>query len=410
MLKRVRQLDPLCAALALGGALALWMLSGTDPYWSDWGQQDASFVGMLLRGDLEGFMDGPAPSHLGSLLLRAPLFLLAGVLGGAEDEAFFAVKAVALLVLAGLAGWLLGRARKAQASVGSLLLIAFVTAASPIAGRALDNGHPEDLLAACCAIFGVLAARGGRPSAAGLLIGLGIVLKQWPILACLPAMAVAPRRPWRVLAVAAPVAASMLFLPLLLRGGGGVAGGLQTAAGDIWRAHQLFWPLGIDNPDPGALRPKLPPEWFLSLPRLLIVGLSVPLTALWWRHRRNGGGHPDDVLLLLALLFMGRCLFEPWNNVYYHLPFLLTLATWEVVRRRAAPVLTLFATGMTWFSFHTWFEFVDVYSDATYVMYMSWTLPLAFVLLRALLFPGLRLPALAGHAEPNAQGVQPASR
>lgn len=409
MLKRLREVDSLCAALALAGAFGLWMLSGTDPYWSDWGMQDERVVGLLMRGDVDGFLNGATPSHLGSLLLRAPLFLLAAELGAGTDGAFFAAKACALLVLAGLGGWLLHEARAGGAALTTLLLIAFLTAGNPIAGRALDQGHAEDLLAACAAIIGVLNARSGRITVAGVLIGLGIVLKQWPILALLPAMAVAPRRPWQVAAVAAPLAAAMLLGPTLLRDTAEVGGGLQTSAGDIWRSHQIFWPLGIDNPDPGALRPKLPPEWFVSLPRLIIVGMSLPLTALWWRHRRRGGGDRDDVLLLLALLFLGRCLFEPWNNDYYHLPFLLTLAAWEVVRGRGAPVLALIATAMTWFSFYIWTK-IESYGDATYIMYMAWTLPLAFFLLRSLLFGGMRAPFAAGRASRNAQGVQPVSR
>jgi hypothetical protein len=407
MLKRLPRIDPVCAALALAGALGLWLLSGTDPYWSDWGRQDGRWVAKLLGGDVQGFINGAHPTYLASLILRSPLFLAAGALGGAEDEAFYAAKAFALLLLAGFGGWLMGRARAKGAGIGVLVMIAFVTAGSPIAGRALDNGHAEDLVAACLAVAGVLAAGRGRLTLAGVLVGLGFVSKQWAILAWLPAMAVAPRRPWQVLAVAAPVA-GVFLVPLLFRTGG-VAGGLQSDAFEIWRSHQLFWPLGVDNPDPEALRPKLPPEWFVPIPRLLIVGMSLPLSALWWRHRRRGGGQPHDVLLLLALLFFFRCLFEPWNIDYYHLPFLLTLAAWEVLSGRGKPILALLATGATWISFNTWTQ-IEVYGHATYAIYMGWTLPLAFVLLRELLFDGLRMPFAAGRRSGNAQGVQPASR
>src|SRR3712207_7320979 len=58
------------------------------------------------------------------------------------------------------------------------------------------------------------------------------------------------------------------------------------------------------------------------------------------------------------------------------------------VQTCALPILlALAATAMTWFSFNTWTEY-EVYGNATYAMYMAWTLPLGFVLLRALLFPG----------------------
>ena len=409
MLRRLRDLDPLCAGLALVGALALWLLSGTDPYWSDWGRQDGFAVARLLSGDLQGFVDAASPPYLGSLILRSPLFLLAGAYGGGDEAAFMAAKTFALLVLAGFGGWLMARAKAAGVTLGGLLVIAFVVAANPIAGKALDYGHAEDLLAACLSVFGVLAASRGRLTTAGVLIGLAFVAKQWAILAWLPAAAVAPRRPWQVLAVAAPVAA-VFFLPLVFREvSAGVAGSVRGDAGEIWRSQQLFWPLGVDNPEPDAMRPRLAPDWFTSWPRLLIVGMSLPLTALWWRHRRRGGGKPEDVLLLLAVLFLFRCLFEPWNIDYYHLPLLLSLATWEVVARRGVPLLALAATVATWFSFET-FRAVESYGNATYAVYMAWTLPLAFVLLRQLLFGGLRLPFVAGHADRTAQGVQAASR
>ena len=111
----------------------------------------------------------------------------------------------------------------------------------------------------------------------------------------------------------------------------------------------------------------------------------------------------DDVLLLLAVLLFGRCLFEPWNIDYYHAPFLLALATWEILRGRGLPLLSLAATAATWFSFMTWTDY-EIYGNATYAMYMAWTLPLAFVLVRALLFPGLRLPLPARPTPSAASG------
>jgi hypothetical protein len=410
MTSRLRTLDPLSAGLALVGALALFFIGGQEPYWSDWGMQDAPDVALLMKGDVDGFLNGATPTYLGSLIVRAPLFLLAAAFGGAEDDAFFVAKGVALLILAGLAAWLMTRARLRGASWSTLVLIAFVTAGSPIALKALDYGHAEDIMAACLAIIGVLAASRGRLTLAGALVGVAFVLKQWAILAWLPAVAVAPRRPWQVLAVAVPVAAAFFSALLLRDGGGGTAlsSGLQSEAFEIWRSQQWFWPLGLDNPGGSAIRPRVAPDWFVSIPRLLIVGLSLPMSALWYRHRRRGGGHRDDVLLLLAVLFFGRVVLEPWNIDYYHLPFVLTLAAWEVMRGRP-PVLALIATAATYFSFNTWLE-IERYGDATYVMYLAWTLPLAFVLLRQLLFPGLQVSVQGGRAGRNAQGVQPAGR
>jgi hypothetical protein len=408
MLARLRALDPACAAVAGVAALILFAIAGTDPFWSDWGVQDGRVVALLMDGDVQRFVDGASPTYLPSLVLRSPLFMLAALFGGSEDEAFQVAKAFALLLLAGLTAWLMTHARARGAGWKVLLVIAFTTAGSPVAMQSLDYGHAEDIMGACLCIGGVLAASRGRLTSAGVLLGLAFVMKQWALLAWLPALAAAPRRPWQVLAAAIPVTV-LFFVPLLFRDTpGGVTSGLSSEAVEMWRSHQWFWPLGVDNPDPEALRPKVPPEWFVSIPRLLIVGLSVPLSALWYRRRRRGAARADDVLLLLAVLFLGRVVFEPWNIDYYHLPMLLTLATWEVLRGRA-PMLALLATAATYLSFNTWLE-IQVYGNATYAMYVGWTLPLAFVLVRELLFPGLRLMSPFGHRAANPQGVQPMSR
>ena len=74
----------------------------------------------------------------------------------------------------------------------------------------------------------------------------------------------------------------------------------------------------------------------LSLTDPLIVALALPLSAAWWFSRRRT---PDDVLALLALLFLLRCLLDPVDNAYYHVPFLLSLtgmggtrAAWPAAR------------------------------------------------------------------------------
>ena len=81
-------------------------------------------------------------------------------------------------------------------------------------------------------------------------------------------------------------------------------------------------------------------------PRLmhpLIVLLAVPA------HRCFGGRSrrrtPDDVLALLALLFLLRCLLDPVNNAYYHVPFLLSLVAWEGLTRRGPPVVSLLSSA-----------------------------------------------------------------
>ncbi len=102
--------------------------------------------------------------------------------------------------------------------------------------------------------------------------------------------------------------------------------------------------------------------------------------SLWWAR----GARPRDehLLLLLALLFLARCVFDPWNNVYYGLPFLLSLLAWEVCcRPERPPVLALAATAATWVTFE-WAPLV-VSPDLQSLVYLAWALPLGVVLVRS---------------------------
>ena len=46
--------------------------------------------------------------------------------------------------------------------------------------------------------------------------------------------------------------------------------------------------------------------------------MALPLSLLAWRRR-------SDPLLLLALLFVLRCVLDPWNTAYYALPAIIAL-------------------------------------------------------------------------------------
>ena len=51
------------------------------------------------------------------------------------------------------------------------------------------------------------------------------------------------------------------------------------------------------------------------------------------------------------MLLLTRCLLDPWNNVYYMLPFLIALSAWEALRYSRAPLFGLIATFATWLVF-----------------------------------------------------------
>ena len=61
---------------------------------------------------------------------------------------------------------------------------------------------------------------------------------------------------------------------------------------------------------------------------------------------------PDDVLALLALLFLLRCLLDPVDNAYYHVPFLLALVAWEGLTRRGPPVVSLLSSAAIYYTIY----------------------------------------------------------
>ena len=106
------------------------------------------------------------------------------------------------------------------------------------------------------------------------------------------------------------------------------------------------------------------------------------------------------MLGVLALAFLLRCMLDPWDLVYYHLPLVVALAAWEARRGRDLPVLVgRRHRGLL----------ADVRDSTTrargygpYVAYLAWTVPLAVGLGVALL-----RPARAGAPRPGAAAAGP---
>ena len=81
---------------------------------------------------------------------------------------------------------------------GTVAIVVGLCAANPITLRALDIGHPEELLGAVLCAGAVLAAVRGRATLAGVLLGLAVANKAWALLAsgpsCSPCRPIAPAR------------------------------------------------------------------------------------------------------------------------------------------------------------------------------------------------------------------------
>jgi hypothetical protein len=389
--------------VAVLGALSLGWLGLLGFVWTDYELEAAPAFAALARGDVVGFLD-LCPAYGGSLILRAPFALAADGLGGGPVAVFRAVGLPCLLAGAALGVVLAASLLARGAGRGTVAVVVGVCAANPITLRALDIGHPEELLGAVLCAGAVLAAGRGRATLSGVLLGLAVANKAWALLAVGPVLLALPAERRRAVAVAGAIVVAFALPLALTAGTSGGQPGHAAATGVIFQPWQVWWFLGspgdvIRGAD-GLVKVgyRAAPVWLSALSHPLIVALPVPLSLLAWRRR-------SDPLLLLALLFVLRCLLDPWNTAYYALPAIMALVAWEAVRSQRPPVFALAMTMGTW---ATWEWVVPAASpDVESVAYLAWSLPLAALLawrlyapaavaMRAL-SPGARpMPAAAG--------------
>jgi hypothetical protein len=322
--------------------------------WNDYSVESEPAFAALVTGHIWRFLT-LLPGYGGSLELRAPFALLGSIDGGGQDSVYRAASLPCLIVAALFALWLLGRMRAlghnrlARATALGLCVV------NPVTYYALQDGHAEELLGAVLCVAAVLAAQRGRAGWTGLLLGLAIANKPLALLAVGPVLVALLQARVRALAIAGAVAAA-LYAPMLaatyLNHGSAIAA-LTTGDGStIFQPWQLWWFLGshghVVRGSFGDIKVgyRTPPAWLVgSLPRLLIVALSVPFTALALRRRGT------DAMLLLAFLLALRCALDSWDVVYYPLPFIFALLAWEVAHRRRPPALALTASVAVWLVF-----------------------------------------------------------
>jgi hypothetical protein len=350
--------------------------------WSDYDSEVSAAFRALMAGDAAGFL-GSLPAYGGSLVLRAPFAAAVAWLGGGELAVFRAVSIPCLVAVAVLALALVRRMGARGRSAGGRALVLGLCVANPVTLRALEIGHPEELLCAALAIGAVLAAADRRTVAAAVLLGLAIATKAWAVLAIGPVLLALPARRPAALAIAGAVSAAALA-PIALAGAHeAIVAGASTGS-VIFVPWQAFWFLGDTGhvviggdglPKPAGYR--VPPEWLAPLTHPLIASLVVPLSLLWARLR---GAAPrcrgEELLGLLAVLLLARCVLDPWNVVYYELPFLLALLAWEALCRPGRPpVVALATTAVVWLTFEhapAWLS-----PDMQSALFLAWSLPLA---------------------------------
>ncbi|HEY1775912.1 MAG TPA: hypothetical protein VGG41_07110 [Solirubrobacteraceae bacterium] len=357
------------AALSLAASLV--MIWGWRVRSSDWALEAASSFTALLHGHVALFLK-TAPAYGPSLIMRAP-FALPASLTHANASLIFRLSALpCLLAIAALGVWLARDLRRAGGGLIGAGLVLALCAANPITYRAVQIGHPEELLGGALCVAAVLAAQRGRIHWAALALGLAVANKEWALIAVGPVLLAAPDRRLRTMIEAAAVALAF-YAPFILASRSLVLGTSRvapTSTGDLFHPWQVFWFFGTPGhwiPTMAPYIPKgfrLPPAWLGGRPHMLIVGLGVPLT--WWALRRRT--RPGDALLLLTLLALLRCWLDPWDIVYYTLPMIFALAAWETSVARRAPWCAAVATAATWLIF--WYLPAHINVDAQAVSFL----------------------------------------
>jgi hypothetical protein len=415
------------AVLAAAGAcLGFVIVAMPSTALTDYSIEAEPAVQALRDGRLAEFGD-LAPSYGGSLLLRAPFAVLPDLWGGGDLALFRSMAIPCLVAVVFLAVMLWYRSRGSGAGRGAAVLVLLLCVANPLIQRALRTGHPEELLGAALCVGAVLAAGARRPVLAGALLGLAVANKPWAVLAAVPiavALGAGAGRAgahvarWRVIAsdprfraaAVAGVLGVVVLAPLALYGGAAIeeARTVARSSGAILKPWQVWWFAGdhagtlydaFGNPRPAGYRS--PPAWLGEIARPLVVLVPTLIALVCAIRLRRRPWH--DALLLLALVFLLRCVLDPWNMSYYALPFLFALLAWEVHAHGGAPRLTLIATLLTWGTCDWLPPFVN--PDVQSVVYVGWSVPFALALAWRLLDPdgfgrrfrsagpALRLPA-----------------
>jgi hypothetical protein len=353
-----RALRPFEFAIIVGLALAgsIWMTWANSWQLSvnDYGTEALQPLGALLHAHIGLFLR-TAPAYGPSLVLRAPFALIASIAHGSQLLIYRFSALPCLLALAALGVWIASRLRAAGRGWCSMLLTIVVCVLNPITYYAMSIGHPEEVLGAVLCVAAVLSALRGRSIWAGVLLGLAVATKEWGIVALGPVLVALPGQRLRTTMIAGTVAGA-LIAPIVLAAGSVPAGSARVSAtdtGTLFYTQQLWWFLGTPGHWIPAMRGQLmpglrfAPAWLQGRAHTLIAWIGLPLSYLADRR----GIARKDALALLALLMALRCGLDPWDVVYYPIPFIVALLSWETLVKERAPVGAAIATVLIYVVF-----------------------------------------------------------
>lgn len=367
----------LTAAVVATAAYLAWQSSS---YWSgDYPVEAGPVIDSLIHGKLGDFLGGRPLMGPLSLLLRAPFAALSLISGGGDkvdmyDAAYrFGVFPCALfggalgLTLFALAERL---GRSPLVKYGALI----VCTINPLTVKALTYGHPEEIIGGALLVGAMLAAIYERALMASILLAAAIATKQWAILGLPAVLIVLPwqkvRRPLIVLAGVG----LLILIPIVAADPGSFVRVnshlLDVRTGNVLPTS-VWWPFTSATGASGGIVHHSPDLIGLGAhPLIIVLSLALPLALRKYVRR--------DVLTralpLLALVLLIRCMFDPVDNSYYHLPFYLALIAADVVAGSLAPALVATAAFVLIIDLPT-------HPTAQALIYIIWSLAFAVHLL-----------------------------
>jgi hypothetical protein len=365
------------ALVALGAVYVAWRGFGVQTM-GDYPHLFAPATDALLAGHLGAFFHQLPPDGAGgSVILRAPGALLGKVLGGTELARFRFGALESVLALGGLGLWLARGMRLAGRGPAVRVGVVGLCVLAPTVLDAILFGHPEEPLGAALCVGAVLLADAELPVLAGLALGLAIANKPWGILAVAPALLATRYGRRRIASVAGAIVATWFAASYLAAPGDFARSFSMGVFSVVAHPEELWWPLARAVAPHGVAPYYTLPGLLARHGRELVLPVAACLAYLLARRPERTA---DDCLALLALLFLVRCLLDPADHIYYHVPFVVALVAWEA-RARGAPVLALLATGLLWSVFHTVSGVGSL--DVQFVAYFAVVVPLAAILLGA---------------------------
>jgi hypothetical protein len=350
-----RALEKLWMPLLLVGLSAWIALSNTST--GDYYYDAGTAIHPLLHGDLSGYFTAHPLVGPCALLLQVPF----AAIGSSQLAEFQWATIPCLLSVAGLGLYLAELARQRGAGRATQILLPMLCLLNPLNFVAIEAGHPEEILTAALAVGALAVASEGHGVRAGLLLGLAIASKQWAVIAIFPTLMALPSRQLRT-AILAGLVAAVLMLPGLIAApntffstqGSAASGGRIASILSGWYAVTPEVAQHLGDTGLTAHVNRMPP-WLGPLTHPLVVLLVVALPLALWQRRGRFRISAEQAMALLALLALLRCVLDPHDNLYYHVPLLLALFGWDAVAADRLPLRGLAGSAIALF-FLRWSE------------------------------------------------------